>query len=105
VAVDNRLVGGGRLHGAGGLGGPVTRQAWARLAAYAVFVAVVVVMFWINHEQDIARCEARNEATEDSVRIVVDALIFAAAEADPAQAEAFRTDIDRRLTAARVDCT
>lgn len=83
----------------------MTGWMWARVAAYAVVVAVGVGGFWIDHQQDVDRCRARNESTEDSVRIVVDAVVAAASDADPDRVAGFREDIDRRLAAARVRCT
>lgn len=76
-----------------------------RLGAYLFLVAVVAFGFWVDHQQDIDRCRARNESTATSVDIVVDAILVAAADADPRRVEAFRDDIDARLRAARVDCT
>lgn len=76
-----------------------------RLAAYLFLVAVVAFSFWVNHQQDIERCRARNDSTETSVRLVVDAVVAAAPDAEPQRVAAFRDDIDRRLAEARVGCT
>lgn len=76
-----------------------------RLAAYLFLVAVVAVSFWIDHLQDVDRCRARNDSTEESVGILRDALVAAATNSEPQRVAAFREDIDRRLAEARVDCT
>lgn len=76
-----------------------------RLTAYLFLVAVVVFGFWVDHQQDIDRCRARNDSTEESVGILRDALVAAATDSEPQRVEAFRDDIDRRLADARVDCT
>lgn len=86
------------------LAGAVTPER-RRQGAWAFLVAVVAFGFWIDHDQDLARCRARNESTAESVGIVVDAMVDANPDADPGRVRAFRDDIDRRLVAARVDCT
>lgn len=87
-----------------GLTGALT-PARRRLAAYLFLVGVVGLSFWIDHTQDVDRCRARNDSTETSARIVTDAVILAARDAEPDRVRAFREDIDRRLDEARVDCT
>lgn len=76
-----------------------------QLAAYLFLVAMMGFGFWVDHQQDIERCEARNEGTQDSVSILADAIVRAASDADPQRVAAFRDDIEARLVAARVDCT
>lgn len=76
-----------------------------RVAAYAVFVGVTITTFWVNHLQDVDRCRASNASVERSVRIVVDAALASVDDPSSPGVQAFRTDIDRRLAAARVRCT
>lgn len=76
-----------------------------RLGAYLFLVAVVAFSFWVNHQQDIERCRDRNASTEDSVRIMAEALIAASSDAPPDRVDAFLDDLDDRLARVRVECT
>lgn len=76
-----------------------------RLGAYLFLVGAVAFSFWVDHQQDIDRCRARNESTAESARIITEAMVAAATDAEPERVRAFLDDIDRRLREARVDCT
>jgi hypothetical protein len=83
----------------------VTRQAWARLAAYAAVVTAGAWGFWIDHQQDRARCEARNEAIRTAVLVGADSLVAQASDADQQRIDDYLSDLNRRLKAVEVDCT
>jgi hypothetical protein len=83
----------------------VTRQAWARFGAYAAVVTAGAWGFWVDHQQDRARCEARNDSIRVAVLIGAESLVAVAPEADPDRVDRYLSDLDERLDAATIDCT
>jgi hypothetical protein len=73
--------------------------------AYLVLVVAVAYGFWVNHKQDLSRCEARNDSIRTSVLLSADALVAAAHDADQGQIDDYLSDLNRRLEAVEVDCT
>ena len=67
--------------------------------------AVTAYGFWVDHQQDVDRCEARNEATAAAAPLGVEALIDEAGQdADPDLIKRIRKNIAGRIDDVSVEC-
>jgi hypothetical protein len=77
----------------------------ARFAAWVVAIGVVAWGFWIDHQQDLDRCHARNDSIRVAVFIGAETLIEQFPNISEERSEKYLSDLAVRLEAAEVDCT
>lgn len=81
------------------------RAIWVALVGLVVGVSGAGFGFWVDHQQDLDRCSARNEAMAEAAPISGEALIEEfGAEADPERVDRYRRNIAKRVEGVLIDC-